>query len=378
MPPRQPSSSTAKPNAKRASSSPFDHAYAVILAGGSGTRFWPLSRRDRPKQLLNLFGKRSLLVETAERIPIPPQRTYILTNERIRAEVIRQLPRIPRGQIIAEPASRNTAPAIGLAAYEVQRRDPNGLMIVLPSDHLIGKAVAFRHALEAGCAWAAAHGRSVLIAIKPTRPETGYGYVRLGEISARVHGHNVFPVRQFTEKPGAATARRYVRSRKYLWNAGMFIWKASTLIERMEQFQPRMAAALERLDRAGGIRSTAAFRRLYPKFESVSIDYALMEKIPAVYAIAADIGWSDVGSWATAYELHAKDGRGNVRPAASFFLDSERSMIISDRKFVAAIGVDDLIAIETGDALLICRRDRTQDVGKVVRELERRKMKKLI
>ncbi|MGH9356369.1 MAG: mannose-1-phosphate guanylyltransferase, partial [Terriglobia bacterium] len=307
--PHEPSSSKAKPNAKRAPS-PFDHAYAVILAGGSGTRFWPLSRRDRPKQLLNLFGERSLLVETIERIPGPPERTYILTNERIRTEVIRQLPRIPRPQIIAEPASRNTAPAIGLAAYEVLRRDPDGLMVVLPSDHLIGKAAAFRRTLEAGCAWAAVHGRSVLIAIKPTRPETGYGYVQLGEISGRVHGRDVFQVRRFTEKPGAATARGYVRGRKYLWNAGMFIWKASTLIERMEQFQPRMAAALERLNRAGGIRSAAAFRRQYPKLESISIDYALMEKIPAVYAVAADIGWSDVGSWATAYELRAKDGRG--------------------------------------------------------------------
>lgn len=375
--PHEPSSSKAKPNAKRASL-PFDHAYAVILAGGSGTRFWPLSRRRRPKQLLNLFGERSLLVETAERVPIPPGRTYIFTNERIRREVICQLPRIPRPQIVAEPASRNTAPAIGLAAYEVLRRDPDGLMVVLPSDHLIGKTAAFRRALEAGCTWAAVHGRSVLIAIRPTRPETGYGYVQLGEISGRVRGLDVFDVRQFREKPGAATARRYVHSRKYLWNAGMFIWKASTLIERLEQFQPRMAAGLKRLASAGGIRSTAAFRRLYPKLENISIDYALMEKIPEVYAVAADIGWSDVGSWATAYELSAKDGLGNVQPAASFLLDSERNMIVSNRKFVAAIGVNDLIAVETDDALLICRRDRTQDVGKVVRELEQRKMKNLI
>jgi len=361
--------------------SPFDHAYAVILAGGSGTRFWPMSRRRRPKQLLNLFGERSLLVQAVDRIrgPIPPERTYVFTNERIRAEVIRQLPDVPRRQIVAEPASRNTAPTIGLAAYEVLRRDPEGLMVVLPSDHLIAKAAAFRRALEAGCAWAAEQDRSVLIAIKPTHPETGYGYVRRGEARARVRGLDIFDVRQFTEKPLAATARRYVRSGNYLWNAGMFIWKASTLIENLERFQPQMAAGLKRLAAGGGIRSAAALKRIYPRLDSISIDYAIMENIPNVYAVAVDIGWSDVGSWAAAYELSAKDELGNVQPAAaSFLLDSQRNMIVSDRKFVAAIGVEDLIVVETDDALLVCRRDRAQDAGKVVREIERRGLNKLL
>jgi|SRR5579875_2121004 len=366
--------------AKRVTS-PFDHAYAVILAGGSGTRFWPMSRRRRPKQLLNLFGERSLLVQAVDRIrgPIPADRTYVFTNERIRTEVIRQLPHVPCRQIVAEPASRNTAPTIGLAAYEVLRRDPAGLMVVLPSDHLIVKAALFRRALEAGCTWAAEQGRSVLIAIKPTHAETGYGYIRLGEAHARVRGLDIFDVRQFTEKPVAQTARRYVRSGKYLWNAGMFIWKASTLIGNLERFQPQMAAGLKRLAGEGGIHSASALKQIYPRLDSISIDYAIMENTPNVYAVAADIGWSDVGSWAAAYDLSAKDELGNVRPAAaSFLLDSQRNMIVSDRKFVAAIGAENLIIVETDDALLICRRDRAQDVGKVVRELERRKMNRLL
>ncbi|MGH9771430.1 MAG: mannose-1-phosphate guanylyltransferase [Candidatus Acidiferrales bacterium] len=360
--------------------SSLDHIYAVILAGGSGTRFWPLSRRRRPKQLLNLFGERSLLAQTVARVRalIPPERTYIFTNERIQAEVVRELPEVPRHQVIAEPASRNTAPTIGLAAYEVLRRDPDGLMVVLPSDHLIAKEGLFRRALQAGCDWAAAQGCSVLIGIKPTHPETGYGYVRLGRARARARGFDVFDVRQFTEKPGAAMARRYVRSGNYLWNAGMFIWKASTLVENLQRFQPQMSAGLQRLNQAGGIRSSSAFKRIFPQLENISIDYALMEKIPDVYAMAADIGWSDVGSWAAAYELSAKDKQGNVQPAASFLLDSRRNMIVSDRKFVAAIGVDDLVVVETEDAILVCRRDRAQDAGKVVRELERRKMERLL
>lgn len=358
----------------------LSNAYAVILAGGSGTRFWPLSRRRRPKQLLNLFGERSLLARTVDRIRplIPPERTYVFTNEIIQAEVIRELPKVPGHQVIAEPASRNTAPTIGLAAYEVLQRDPDGLMVVLPSDHLIAKEGLFRRALQAGCAWAATDGRSVLVGIKPTHPETGYGYVRLGRARASMRGFEVYGVRQFTEKPDAATARRYMRSANYLWNAGMFIWKASTLVENLRRFQPQMAAGLQRLIRAGGIRSAAALTRIFPQLENISIDYALMEKIPNICAIAADIGWSDVGSWAAAYELSAKDSQGNVRPAASFLLDSRRNMLISDRKFVAAIGVDDLVVVETDDALLVCRRDRAQDAGKVPRELDRRKMKSLL
>ncbi|MGH9344983.1 MAG: mannose-1-phosphate guanylyltransferase, partial [Terriglobia bacterium] len=292
------------------------HAYAMILAGGSGTRFWPLSRRSRPKQLLKLFGKKSLLVQTLERLHglIPPDRTYVFTNEIILDAVRRELPRVPRSQIVAEPASRNTAPAIGLAAHEILHRDPRGVMVILPSDHIIAKPDLFRQALAAGYQAASEEGKSIVIGIKPTRPETGFGYIRLGNQEGN---SRVFSVLQFTEKPPLTTARRYVRSGKYLWNAGMFIWRASTLVANLDRFQPRMAAALRRIAEAGGVRSPKTLRRLYPRLENISIDYALMEKIQNVSAVAADIGWSDVGSWAAAHELSAQDGEGNVRPAAA-------------------------------------------------------------
>ncbi|HEX5483118.1 MAG TPA: sugar phosphate nucleotidyltransferase, partial [Terriglobia bacterium] len=258
-------------------------------------------------------------------------------------------------------------------------RDPEGMMVVLPSDHLIAKPAIFTRAMLAGAKVVAAkEGRSVVLGIKPSKPETGYGYVRLGKIAARFHGLEVFAVRQFTEKPPLAVARRYVRSGKYLWNGGMFMWKASTVVQNLRRFQPQMAAGLERIARAGGIHSSKALKGLYPKLENISIDYALMEKIPDVYAVAAEIGWSDVGSWAAAYELSPKDRDENALSTPGLLLDARRNTILSPKKFVAAIGVEDLVIVETEDALLVCARERSQDVGKLVRELERRGMKKLL
>jgi mannose-1-phosphate guanylyltransferase len=368
------------PSAQRPPRAALDHAFALILAGGSGTRFWPLSRRSRPKQLLKLFGKESLLRQTAARIRplIPPERTYVFAHARIAGAVRRELPEIAWGQIVAEPASRNTAPAIGLAAWEVARRDPHGLMVVLPSDHLIARAGVFQKAVTAGCEWAAKDGRSVVMGIQPARAETGYGYIRIGREVVRTGGMKLFRVLRFTEKPSATVARRYVQSGRYLWNAGMFIWKASTLMANLERFQERMAVTLERIAGAGGLRSSRALARLYPRLENISIDYALMEKVPEVYAVAADMGWSDVGSWAAAFDASPKDSEGNVRPAASLSIESRRNMIVSPSKFVATVGVDDLVVVETDDALLVCPRERSQDVGKLVRELERRGMQKLI
>ena len=364
---------------KRNDLAAFAHVYAVILAGGSGTRFWPLSRRRHPKQLLELFGRGTLLEQTAARIRdiIPPERTYIFTNELVRDQIVRRLPGIPGRQIVAEPAARNTAPTIGLAARELLRRDPGAVMVVLPSDHVITKPGAFKQVLKAGCRFASTSGRSVTIGLKPTRPETGYGYVRLGPLVKRSEGQEIFEVRKFTEKPPAATAARYVASGDYLWNGGMFIWRASTLIRNLERFQPRMAAGLRRIAEAGGAKARGSLRRLYPRLEKISIDYALIEKIPDVYAVAADIGWSDVGSWAVAYELNRKDADGNVRPPRSLSFESRGNMIVSPRKFVITVDVQDLAIVETDDALLVCRLGRSQDVGKAVQEMERRGLKAL-
>jgi mannose-1-phosphate guanylyltransferase len=350
----------------------FKHTYAVIMAGGSGTRFWPLSRRKHPKQLLTLFGQHSLLEQTVTRIQpiIPLAHIYIFTNEALTEKVRRLLPRIPSDQIVGEPASRNTAPTLGVAAQEIARRDPEGLMVVLPSDQIIAKPGVFRQVLGSACRVASKAGHSVVLGLKPTRPDTGFGYVRLGRREGKVAGHEVFHVDNFTEKPTVAVARRYAASGRYLWNSGMFIWKASTLIENFQRFQPEMASQLRQIADAGGVRSRA-FRRLYPKFQKISIDYALMEKISNIFAVPADIGWDDVGSWAVVYELGKKDSEKNVRPSASLSLDSQGNMVVSPKKFVVTVGVQDLIVVETDDALLVCARDRSQDVGKAVQELDR-------
>ncbi len=350
----------------------FSHAYAVVMAGGSGTRFWPLSRRRHPKQLLELFGRGSLLEQTVARLRslIPPERTYVYTNELIRQEVCRRLPRVPRAQIVAEPASRNTAPTLGVAAHEILRRDPDGLMVVLPADQVITKTAGFLRVLRAGCEVAQEKGKSVVIGLKPTRPETGFGYVKVGARESRLHGQEVYRVEKFTEKPPLALAKRYVASRRYLWNGGMFIWRAATLLDNFAKHQPGMARQLEELAKAGGARSAKNFRRLFPRFKKISIDYAIMEKISNIHAVAADIAWNDVGSWAVVYDLSAKDPEGNVRPERSLSLDSRGNMVMARRSFVATVGVQNLVIVETDDALLVCPRDRSQDVGKVVQALE--------
>jgi len=321
---------------------------------------------------LTLFGQQSLLEQTVARIQpvIPLDHIHIFTSEPILQKVRRLLPRIPSDQVFGEPASRNTAPTLGVAAQEIARRDPEGLMVVLPSDQIVAKPAVFRQVLGAACRVASTPGRSVVLGLKPTRPDTGFGYVRLGRREGKVAGHEVFQVDSFTEKPTLPVARRYVASGRYLWNGGMFIWRASTLIENFERFQPEMASQVRQIAAAGEIRSHA-FRRLYPKFQKISIDFALMEKISNIYAVPADIGWNDVGSWAVVYELGDQDSEKNVRPGDSLSLDSQGNMVVSPKKFVVTVGIQDLIVVETDDALLVCARERSQDVGKAVQELAR-------
>ncbi|HET7215082.1 MAG TPA: mannose-1-phosphate guanylyltransferase [Terriglobia bacterium] len=366
--------------AQKSRGSLYDHVYVVIMAGGSGTRFWPLSRRKTPKQLLNLFGGATLLEQAVGRVKgiVPPERIYIFTNSLVRRQIVRLLPGIPERQIVAEPAQRNTAPTIGLAAHEIQRRDPKGIMAILPADHVIRKPGAFRNVLKAGCRWAAEEGRSVVLGIQPVRPETGYGYIRLGGIEKNAGSERVFRVENFTEKPALAVARKYVASKRYLWNAGMFVWRASTLLANLRRFQPAMADGLEQIAGAGGVDNARAMKRLFPELEKISIDYALMEKIESVFALAADMGWSDVGSWAVAYDLSAKDRDGNVRPENSLCIESGGNMLLGERKYLVTIGIEDLVIVDTGDALLVCAREQSQKVGKAVQELERRGQGKLL
>ena len=358
----------------------LSHAYAVILAGGSGTRFWPASRRERPKQLLeNVFGPGTLLERTLERIRalIPPDRTLVFTNTLLKDKVAALLPGVPRRQIVAEPAARNTAPSLGLAAHEVLRLDPEGMMVVLPSDHLIAKPAVFRRALRGALRWAWTEGRSLLIGLKPTSGHTGFGYIHRGHLAAQLEGQEIYRVENFKEKPSAAAAEKYVASGDYLWNGGMFVWRASTLLANLRRFKPEMASGLERIAEAGGAQSAKTLARIYPKLEKISIDYAVAEKAEEVYVVAVDLGWSDVGSWSEVYSLRPKDTQGNVRPRRSFCLDAEGNLIVAD-KFVATVGVRDLIIVETPDAIVVADRNRAQDVGKAVAEMERQGWKEVL
>ncbi len=360
--------------------SAMKHAYAIVLAGGSGTRFWPLSRRRRPKQLLTLLGKKTLLEETVTRLGgvIPPDRIYVYTSELLKNACARCLRGIPRSHVIAEPAARSTAPTIGLAAHEILRRDPDGIMVVLPADHVIRKAAKFRGTLRAACRWASDEGRSVTVGLKPTRAETGYGYIRKGQLAGTAGGEAIFAVDRFTEKPPLESALEYFASGQYLWNGGMFIWRAATLLRNLERAKPEMARGLAKIAAAGGVRAAGAMRRIFPRLEKISIDYALMESVSNCFVIEADIGWSDVGSWEVVHKLQSMDQDGNVRPRASLSLDSHGNMIVAQGKTVVTVGVRDLVIVDTEDALLVADLRRSQDIGKAVQELERQGRKDLL
>jgi mannose-1-phosphate guanylyltransferase len=368
-------------------------AHAIILAGGRGTRFWPRSRTRLPKQLLNIVGQKTMLEQTYERLGplLADSHIWVVTHHEQAGGVRRQLGRVPSRHVLIEPVGRNTAAAIGLAAIHLLREGSGGdaLMAVLPADHFIGKPARYRQIVRAALRIAAQPGALVVLGIPPSRPETGYGYIERvsGDKSRRSisSGNYVYAVRRFTEKPSLRLARKYVVSGRYLWNAGMFFWRVSTFLECLERYLPKTHAALMRLAKAiGTSRYPAVLRREYSRLENISIDYALLEpasrdpKHARVFVIPAAIKWSDVGSWAAVYELLAKGPGANVSTGLVLTLDASGNLISSPSKFVAAVGVSNLVVVETSDALLVCSRERAQDVGRVVKWLEQRRLQKLL
>lgn len=358
--------------------------YPVILAGGRGTRFWPVSRRRRAKQLLALDGKQTMLQQAVARLaPLAPARHFwIITNSELRPEILRQARRLPAKQILAEPAGRNTGPAIGLAAFLLMRRDPAAVIGMFPADQAADEA-RFRKVVQQAAMIAGAGENIVVLGVKPTRAETGYGYIETGEQMAP----GVLRVRRFTEKPDVTRAEEFLKSRKHLWNSGMFVWSARTLVKALREHLPATAARLEKIAAAYGTRKFASVLRLeYPKCENISIDYAVLEPRSAkgeaasnLYCIPADFGWNDLGSWASLYEHRAGTAGANVIEAGGCFeLDSSGNYVRAPGKFVATVGVKNLVVVETEDALLVTTRDRAQDAGKVVKHLEEKKRKDLL
>ena len=360
--------------------------YPVILAGGRGTRFWPLSRKRMAKQLLPLNSEKSMIQETVERLlPLAKAKHFwVITNQDLRQAIVRQLKGLEKKQIIAEPAGRNTAPAIGLAAFLLARRDPTAVIGMFPSDHVIGNEKRFREDIKQAAAIAADGDRIVVIGIPPTRAETGYGYIEAGDQS----GRDVLQVRRFAEKPSAEVAEQFLRSGNFFWNSGMFIWSGRTLADALREYLPNTASLLEDIAASYGTRSfEETFAELYPKCQNISIDYAVLEPRSAkgegkssIYCIPASFGWNDLGSWAALYEHRAsgKDSENVILSQQSFTLNARGNFIHSKGKFVAAVGVKNLVVVETDDALLITTREHSQDVGKVVKHLDAKKLRRLV
>jgi len=352
--------------------------YPILLAGGSGTRFWPRSRRARAKQVLALDGEQSMIQQTVQRLrPLAAwEKFWIITNDLLAETLQEQLHEVPRAQMLLEPAPRNTAPAAGLAAFLLERTDPHAVLGIFPSDHVVGDEEAFRATLRRGIELASRDGNMVVLGIRPTRAETGYGYIEIGgEMSPGEHR-----VRRFTEKPNAARAEEFVAGGNFLWNSGIFLWKATTLANAIREHLSETAPYLEAIAAAYGTpRFDAVFAEQYPQCENISLDYAVLEPRSTkgehhsnIFCLPADFGWNDLGSWAALYDHQrsgAKDGCV-VESDGAFTMQSEGNYVYAPGKFVALVGVDDLVVVQTDDALLITKRQQSQDVSKVVKHLK--------
>lgn len=353
--------------------------YGVILAGGRGTRFWPRSRRNRAKQVLNVTGERSLIQATVDRLRqfIAPEKLWVITNHQLREEIVRQLPELPKEQILAEPEQRNTAPAIGVAARILHSLDPDAVMGVFPADHVIANTSRYLELL--GAAFDAAEkGKIAVLGIRPLWPETGYGYIEFPP-DTQPGSMKAIPVQQFREKPDRQTAERYVAAGHFFWNAGMFAWRADVLLEALRRFLPKTASLIAALPNFSEDNFFAQLQRAFPLCENISIDYAVLERAGNVVGVACDdIGWSDVGSWNTLYELLPQDAEGNATRSEIISLESRGNYVDAGGKLVALLGVNNLIVVDTPDALLVADRARAQQVSEIVKLLESSKREELL
>ncbi len=346
--------------------------FVVIMAGGVGSRFWPRSRKLHPKQLLNIFGENTMIQGTVERLDgyVKKANIFIITNKVQKALIEEQLPSIPKDNIIAEPVGRNTAPCVGLSALLVKNISKDSVIITLPADHLITDKNKFFEALDVAVNFAYHKNGLVTFGINPTRPDTGYGYIKFDKDEADSKIHKVL---SFEEKPDLELAEQYLASGNYLWNSGMFIWRADTILDELHSYKKNIFDDLIKIENgieANGLYDT--LEEVYPQMESISIDYAIMEKSDKVYTVKGEFDWRDVGSWETVYELNDKDNNSNAVNGKVFTKDTSSSYIYSPNKFTAVLGEENLIVIDTDDALLICNRKSVQDVREVVKYLESR------
>lgn len=341
--------------------------YAVIMAGGIGSRFWPHSRRARPKQFLSVFGNASLLQNTVARLQgvIPPERCFVVTNRMYVEQTREQLPALPPENILGEPISRNTAPCIAYAALRLVASDPDATMVVLPADHVIDDVRTFHQVLQTAIARSAEYGALVTIGIEPTYPATGYGYIQYEPSDDDPSGPR--RVRTFAEKPDVATAERFLDSGDFLWNSGMFVWRADTILDELERHLPDTFEAFRPLaDAIGTDGEEDALVSAFQGARSISIDYGVMERAERVYVVPGRFGWSDVGDWKAVFNLADKDQHGNAIRGLALLRGSARCLVASENRLVVLVGMHDTIVVETGDAVLVCHRDNAQQVKQVV------------
>lgn len=347
--------------------------YALILAGGIGSRLWPRSRESSPKQLLELISRQSMLQETVARVEplVSPEHIIIMTNQGYVAAVREQLSDVPPENVIGEPAIRGTASAVGYGAAVIARHDPSAVMFSLHADHHMRDVDGFRRALQAA-AEVAGEGYLVTLGIQPEYPEAGYGYIERGEALGTFRGQAAYRVARFTEKPDAGQARAFVESGRYYWNSGLFTWQVSTILDAFAQYMPDTHEKLQMMALAIGTdQELETLEQVWPTLENQTIDYGIMERAERVAVVPADFGWSDVGTWNALFDLMDADDDGNVVVGDHVGMDTRDSFIYSDGRLITTIGVENLIVVDVGDVVLVCPRDRAQDVKAIVDRLKR-------
>ncbi len=357
--------------------------YAVIMAGGGGTRFWPWSREAQPKQMLPIISQKSMIRETVERLLafIPRDNLFIVTSQSQASGLRKEVPQIPPKNLILEPVGRNTAPCLCLAAMHIAKRDAQAVMAAVPADHDVQDRKGFARTIKAGVRFASKRDFLVTLGVRPDSPETGYGYIQRGARLERIGKIEVFQANAFREKPARPRAESYVRRGDYFWNSGIFIWKAALFLKAAKDLLPDVYRRMKALEPAlGTSREEKILQRIYPGMQSVSVDYGILEKADRIAVVEAQFSWSDVGSWAALERIWPRDKNGNVSHPGKTLLaiDSSGCLVRAEKKLIAAVGVKDLVIVEAGNAILVCPKQRSQDVRRVLEELKKRNMREYL
>lgn len=355
--------------------------YCVIMAGGSGTRFWPRSRENKSKQFLSILGEQTLIQNTMKRSRglVDVDNIFVVAKSSQKELIETQLSNIPEENRIYEPTGKNTAPCIGLAALFIQKRDRNGVMVITPADHLIKKNNRFRETIRYAVELADSQACLVTVGIYPTRPATGYGYIQIDDEVENKEKIKSYRIKTFAEKPNLETANRFLESGDFYWNSGIFIFKASVYLKMVEEFLPEVYDGLMEIKKSiGKSNYDEVLSRVYRQIRSISIDYGIMEKTKNVCMIEGDFLWSDLGSWGQVFELSSKDSNGNRIEGNAVLIDTKNSFISSDKGIIAVIGLEDIVVVNNGGSILICNRERTEDVKLIVNNLKQQKYHKYV